>query len=151
MMEPGQSCVLYIITLPGLHCVSVWSGMPNEASEPIWVARPTDGRLRSPAKLTWTASPLLVTQWCSTAPYVSSCWLNQRKVGCNTGMVRKRARQVQDINSQSERSWTVPNGVPLASSLCMCGVLPYMLFYLKSQSYIWYCIGLYDNLPQSAL
>lgn len=29
-MEPGQSCALYVITLPGLHCVSVWSGMPKQ-------------------------------------------------------------------------------------------------------------------------
>ena len=28
-MEPGQCCVRYTIALPGLHCVSVWSGMPR--------------------------------------------------------------------------------------------------------------------------
>lgn len=45
-------------------------GCQDEASEPIWVSRPTDSRLRSPAKLTWTASPVLVTQWCSASLYV---------------------------------------------------------------------------------
>lgn len=53
-MEQGQCCVLYIIALLGYIVYLCEVGCQDEASEPIWVSRPTDSRLRSPAKLTWT-------------------------------------------------------------------------------------------------
>lgn len=80
---------VYCILLPYLGYIVFLCevGCQNKASEPISVSRPTDSRLRSPAKLTWTASPVLVTQWCGAALYVSICCLNQRKACvCNTGM-----------------------------------------------------------------
>lgn len=61
---------VYIIALPDYIVFSCEVGCQDEASEHIWVSRPKDSLLLSLAKLTRTASPVLVTQWCGAALYM---------------------------------------------------------------------------------
>lgn len=89
-MEPGQNSALYVIVLPGLHCVSVWSGMPRRGFR----ARLSRTSSRQPPAFCCQAHLGGVT--CARDPAgatsftcVSSRRLNQRQVPLDTGTAER--------------------------------------------------------------